>query len=114
MHISNMEIYYYAYSLVIIACPYCAQFFFQTVWLWQCDKFPKPSDWGYDKIYERMNGLISHLCNCLNQRQLPHYFNETINLLEGFDVAELRQKALYIQNFWENIDFHLHFIFVGN
>ena len=109
-------IYIYIYISICVCvyvyvhvCVYeCVRFVFQNVWFWLCDEFPNSSDWDDDKIYERMNDLIICLCNCLNQRYLPHYFDSTINLLEGFDIAQLKKQAIKIQSFWKNIAVNLH------
>ncbi|XP_077988214.1 protein mab-21-like 3 [Glandiceps talaboti] len=65
--------------------PALTSYHLKTLLLWECERYPYPSDWSPDKLGERIMALVQQLKTWIQSRRCPHYFIESINLFEDKD-----------------------------
>ena len=54
----------------------------KTVFLYECEANPDPSQWSREKLSERFLGILQRLENCLCNQNCPHYFIKHLNLFD--------------------------------
>lgn len=60
----------------------------KTIVLYECERYPHPSQWAHDKLQDRFQTALTRLHSCLMQRNCPHYFIKNLNLFERFQNCE--------------------------
>jgi len=74
----------------------------KNVLFWECEKYPNDQQWSQDKLNRRVTRMTESLLFFLENRCLPLYFNENVNLLETKNVKVLAKIARKINLFLEN------------
>lgn len=75
----------------------------QNIWLWQCEKCPQDNQWDESHLFDRINGMVEHLCYSLRRGRLRLYFNPDVNLLKDDDWADMIATADKIEEYLNDI-----------
>jgi len=83
-----------------------SSYHYKTVLLHLLNERACPENWSDDKLADRFKDFLNALGNFLKMKRLPHYFDCSVNLLEGVSQTKLNHLQGYLERLEEK-DFQL-------